>query len=82
MMEGEDMGMTDHTPIMSFFRPDYIQDGTGDVGTFDAHGFLYLKDRSKDVIISGGSNIYPRKSKGSRPSRCRDRGERYRPSSS
>jgi long-chain acyl-CoA synthetase len=33
---------------------------TGDVGTFDTHGFLYLKDRSKDVIISGGSNIYPR----------------------
>ena len=33
---------------------------TGDVGTFDAQGLLYLKDRSKDVIISGGSNIYPR----------------------
>jgi len=33
---------------------------TGDVGSFDEHGFLTLKDRSKDVIISGGSNIYPR----------------------
>jgi long-chain acyl-CoA synthetase len=33
---------------------------TGDVGAFDANGFLTLKDRSKDVIISGGSNIYPR----------------------
>jgi long-chain acyl-CoA synthetase len=33
---------------------------TGDVGTFDAENYLTLKDRSKDVIISGGSNIYPR----------------------
>lgn len=33
---------------------------TGDMGAIDAEGFLTLKDRSKDVIISGGTNIYPR----------------------
>ncbi len=33
---------------------------TGDMGVMDGDGFLTLKDRSKDVVISGGSNIYPR----------------------
>ncbi|MBN9069854.1 MAG: AMP-binding protein, partial [Rhizobiales bacterium] len=40
-----------------------LKDGwlyTGDVGTFSANGSLSLRDRSKDVIISGGTNIYPR----------------------
>ncbi|MFC3884945.1 class I adenylate-forming enzyme family protein [Bacillus songklensis] len=42
---------------------DTIKNGwlhTGDVGWMDEQGYLHLVDRKKDVVISGGMNIYPR----------------------
>jgi fatty-acyl-CoA synthase len=32
---------------------------TGDAGFFDAEGYLYIHDRVKDMIVSGGENVYP-----------------------
>jgi long-chain acyl-CoA synthetase len=39
-----------------------IQDGwlfTGDLGYYDENGYIYISDRKKDMIITGGENIYP-----------------------
>lgn len=53
--------------LMSYWRnPDAtsesITDGwfhTGDIGHMDSEGWIYIDDRKKDVVISGGENIYP-----------------------
>ncbi|RPJ00715.1 MAG: long-chain fatty acid--CoA ligase, partial [Deltaproteobacteria bacterium] len=33
---------------------------TGDMGRYDERGFIYIVDRKKDMIVSGGENVYPR----------------------
>jgi long-chain acyl-CoA synthetase len=40
-----------------------LKDGwlhTGDIGEIDADGYLYIRDRKKDMVIVGGYNVYPR----------------------
>ncbi len=52
--------LPDATRAAEWFSPDgarFIR--TGDIGRFDGDGFLTLLDRAKDMIISGGFNIYP-----------------------
>ncbi|WP_232328622.1 MULTISPECIES: class I adenylate-forming enzyme family protein [Sphingomonas] len=59
MMNGYN-GRPDATRAAEWFDRDgrrFIRHG--DVGRFDEHGFLILMDRTKDMIISGGFNIYP-----------------------
>ncbi|MEO7996288.1 MAG: AMP-binding protein [Gemmatimonadaceae bacterium] len=64
---GEIVGRSPFLTTGYYKRPDLtsaaIRDGwmfTGDMGYLDADGYLYLVDRKKDLIISGGVNVYPK----------------------
>ncbi len=61
-------GSRDATPSPGYWnRPEETaalrdEDGwlrTGDAGHFDRDGFLYITDRIKDMVITGGENVYP-----------------------
>jgi acyl-CoA synthetase (AMP-forming)/AMP-acid ligase II len=64
---GEIVSRGDHVMLGYWQRPDataeVLKGGwlhTGDVATVDEDGYIYIVDRKKEMIISGGSNIYPR----------------------
>jgi long-chain acyl-CoA synthetase len=42
----------------AFWKNDWFR--SGDIGVFDENGYLYIVDRVKDMIITGGENVYPR----------------------
>jgi acyl-CoA synthetase (AMP-forming)/AMP-acid ligase II len=46
----------DHAATLSAVRDGWYH--TGDIGRFDARGLLHLIDRKKDVIVTGGENVY------------------------
>ena len=42
----------------AFWEGEWLR--SGDIGVFDDHGYLYIVDRLKDMVITGGENVYPR----------------------
>jgi acyl-CoA synthetase (AMP-forming)/AMP-acid ligase II len=64
---GEITVRSNHLMVEYWHRPDDTRDAiidgwlhTGDMGYYDEEGYIYIADRKKDMIISGGENVYPR----------------------
>lgn len=64
---GEIIVQSKHTMVEYWHKPEdtkaTLVDGwlhTGDIGYYDKQGYIYIVDRKKDMIISGGENVFPR----------------------
>jgi acyl-CoA synthetase (AMP-forming)/AMP-acid ligase II len=64
---GEIIARSKHIMVEYWHKPEETRetliDGwvhTGDMGYYDDEGYIYIADRKKDMIISGGENVYPR----------------------
>jgi len=64
---GEIIVRSKHVMVEYWHRPDETREAivngwlhTGDMGYYDEDGYIYIADRKKDMIISGGENVYPR----------------------
>jgi len=64
---GEIIAQSKHNMIEFWHKPEETRETvvngwlhTGDMGRYDEKGYIYIVDRKRDMIISGGENIYPR----------------------
>jgi acyl-CoA synthetase (AMP-forming)/AMP-acid ligase II len=55
---GQMLGYLDPSRNHEALRDGWVH--TGDIGRLDEHGFLYIVDRKKDMVVSGGFNVFPR----------------------
>ena len=64
---GEIIVQSKHTMLEYWHKPEDTKETvvngwlhTGDIGYYDSQGYIYIVDRKKDMIISGGENVFPR----------------------